>query len=445
MRRRTWHLVVLMNGVLLTAKPGVTPARGEVIPMNETFVLARDGCGRATGYAETNKIITLDGKTHVTWLDSVTEGFRVRIRTLVHATGEWSPTTTVGNAHDNHGGPALAVDSKGVLHIVYFPHHHPFRYRHSLHPNDATEWSEETLIGERCTYPTLMVGPDDTLYLTGRVSNKEGKPWVVHLFVKHPGQPWSAPRAIMVAKGPGYSHYQAAMAWGPDHRTLHLSTRMYGGKPGRPHTVGYMRSADFGSTWVGAKGEALALPVSPAAITALAREGSGPKSNFRCGSIAIDREGTPHILYSGAADKRLRAWLAALGPDGNWKEIDLLPHVAKVYPDHEIAMPGGLVFNEEGTLFITLTLLPPEGRKAGGSRSWGHATNEVIWLESGNGGKTVDLRAVSRSDPTCANWLPNIEKRTGFNRVERPGLIFTGGTAGKSNLQHVSNPVIWSR
>lgn len=233
-------------------------ALGDVKTMDEIFVLAADGCGRATGYAETNKIVTLDGKTHVTWLDSVAEGFRVRIRTFTHATGQWSPTITVGDAHDNHGGPALAVDSKGYLHIVYYPHHHPFRYRHSLRPNDAAEWSEETQIGERCTYPTLMVGPDDTL----------------------------------------------------------------------------------------------------------------------C---------------------------------------------------------------------IALTLIPPEGRKAGGSRSWGHASNEVIWLESRDGGTTFDIRTASRADATCANWLPNIERPTGFNRVDRPGLIFTGGTAGKNNLQHVSNRVLWAR
>jgi len=445
-RRRApaYLAVVAVTGMIVG---GVSAPRtlGDVGTVDETFALSANGCGRATGYAETNKIVTLDGKTHVTWLDSAAEGFRVRIRTFTHATGQWSPAITVGEAHDNHGGPALAPDSKGYLHIVYYPHHHPFRYRHSLRPNDATEWSEETQVGERCTYPTLMVGPDDTLYLTGRVSNKQGKPWVVSLFVKRQGGPWERPRAIMVARDPGYSHFQEAMAWSPDHRTLHLSTRMYGGEPGRPHTVGYMRSTDYGTTWVNAKGEKLALPVTPAAITVLAREGDGPKSSFRCGAIAVDRQGSPHILYSGAADKRTHTWLTGLRQDGTWAEVDLLPHVTKAFPDHELTMPGGLVITDQGSTCIGLTLMPPEGRKAGGSRSWGHTTNEVIWLESRDQGTTFDIRAVSQSDPTCANWLPNVERPTGFNRVDRPSLIFTGGTPGKNNLQHVSNHVIWAR
>jgi len=101
------------------------------------FLLSEQGCGRATGYAEANKIVTFGDHTHVTWLDSPAEGFRVRVRTLNRMTGEWSPTSTIGEGYDNHGGPALTVDREGYLHIVYFPHHHAFRYRRSKRPNDA--------------------------------------------------------------------------------------------------------------------------------------------------------------------------------------------------------------------------------------------------------------------------------------------------------------------
>ena len=94
--------------------------------LGENLVLLSDhGCGRATAYGDCNKIISLQDKTHVAWLDSVAEGFRVRTRTLDRKTNQWSPTYTVGEAYDNHGGPALTVDSLGYLHIVYYPHHHP--------------------------------------------------------------------------------------------------------------------------------------------------------------------------------------------------------------------------------------------------------------------------------------------------------------------------------
>ncbi|MDP7050839.1 MAG: hypothetical protein QF600_02855, partial [Verrucomicrobiota bacterium] len=90
-------------------------------PSEKLHLLSKQGCGRASGYAEANKIITAKGKTHVAWIDSPPEGFRVRVATLNQKTGKWSPTYTVGQAKDNHGGPALTMDSKGYLHIAYFP------------------------------------------------------------------------------------------------------------------------------------------------------------------------------------------------------------------------------------------------------------------------------------------------------------------------------------
>ena len=95
----------------------------------------------------------------------------------------------MGEAYDNHGGPALALDSKGYLHIVYYPHHHPFRYRRSKRPNDASEWGPEEQFGTKCTYPTLLCGPDNSLYLTCRESDVN--PWAVNLYKKAPDRSWA--------------------------------------------------------------------------------------------------------------------------------------------------------------------------------------------------------------------------------------------------------------
>lgn len=127
------------------------------------FLLSETGCSAATAHPAANKIVTVD------------------------------------EAFDNHGGPALAVDSQGFLHAVYYPHHHPFRYRRSVRPNDASAWEEETSFGERCTYPSLVCGRDDTLYVACR--EKGGPEWVMNLYTKPPHQDWrplhrprSAPR-----------------------------------------------------------------------------------------------------------------------------------------------------------------------------------------------------------------------------------------------------------
>lgn len=105
----------------------------------EPEVLSTEGSGRAPAYIESPKIIRHGDRTHVTWLDSVDKGFRVRIRTFDHTRQTWSGAVTVGEAENNHGGPALTIDEAGFLHILYFSHHHPFRYRSPVRPDDASE------------------------------------------------------------------------------------------------------------------------------------------------------------------------------------------------------------------------------------------------------------------------------------------------------------------
>jgi hypothetical protein len=412
---------------------------GEEMAMNEPFVLSENGSSRATGYAESNKVVTLDGKTHVAWLDSADGAFWVRIRTLDRVTGEWSPTYTVGNAHDNHGGPALAADSKGYLHIVYYPHHHPFRYRRSARPNDASAWGEEVQFGDRCTYPTLVIAPDDTLVLTCRESNREGKPWVVNRYLKSPGKPWSAAHAIMVADEGGYSHFQDAMAWSPDRKTIHLSTRMYGGTPGRPHTVAYMRSHDLGETWEDATGTPIALPATSKTCTVLDSDSAGPRG-LRCGAVAVAPDGTPMVLYSDTQSLPNQAWLVRLDPEtGKQERQALQPFADKLIAGASVAMPGGLSVDGRGRIHVVLTTAL--GRRKVG---WGSPFEEIVYLVSPGFGEAFAGQIISSQDASVAHWLPNIERDTGHHPVTtRPAIMFLGGGPGGKNTEVVSNRVHW--
>ena len=117
------------------------------------MLLSRHGSGRASAYVEVNKIATFQYKTHVAWLDSVADKFCVRIRTLNRRSNRWSQT--------------------------YYPHHYPFRYRKSKCSNEASEWEEEIQFGEELTYPPLVCGPDDTLYLMTASRGQKNQPWSV--------------------------------------------------------------------------------------------------------------------------------------------------------------------------------------------------------------------------------------------------------------------------
>ena len=398
-----------------------------------SFLLSSQGCGRATAYAEANKIITVDGKTHVSWLDSIDGAFRVRIRTLDQTAGSWSETYTVGEAYDNHGGPALTVDSRGFLHVIYYPHHHPFRHRRSVRPNDASEWQDEERFGTKCTYPTLMCGEDDTLYLTCRESATN--PWVVNLYTKPPGKPWQGPLAIMRAERKGYAHFQEALAWGPDHRTMHLSCRIYDG--GQPRVVGYLRSTDLGRSWQRYDGTPVKLPATADSVSVIADAREEP--GLRCGSIAVDADGKPHVLYGAGSVPDSGASIASPDSPKAWRKQPLADAASGLMPGGGLMLPGCLSIGADGRRYAAMSMMnpPPE------SETWGHPTNEIVLVESTGSGGQVRARLVTDPDPTRSRWLPNLERFTGHNRVTAPGLIYTSGTAGENNKQILSNDVHW--
>ncbi len=76
---------------------------GAQVGLGQGELISSAGSGRATAYLESTKIITYADKTHVAWLDSDAEGFRVRIRTRDAVSGAWSPVWTIGEAANNHG------------------------------------------------------------------------------------------------------------------------------------------------------------------------------------------------------------------------------------------------------------------------------------------------------------------------------------------------------
>ena len=398
-------------------------------------LLSEHGCGRATAYADANKIITLQDKTHVAWLDSITEGFRVRIRTLDRKTNRWSPTYTVGEAYDNHGGPALTVDSLGYLHIVYYPHHHPFRYRRSVRPNDVSEWGDEIQLGERCTYPTMVCGSDDTLYLTGR-ENRGDQPWYVNLYIKPPNAPWGEPIPLFQDDKGGYVRFQQALIWGQDHRTLHLTLWIF--DENRAYTVGYLRSPDSGRTWERADGAPVLLPATRETVTLIDTK----HRDLRFGSIAVDGESTPYVLYSTCPSFALpsQAWVVWLDGAGKWCRRSLTDELPKEWKGWSLAMDGAIHIAPDGRIFIVLALMKPEIVSEG---NWGHKSAEIVGMQASDIRGKFSVELLSKPDMTVPHWLPNLERPTGHNRVDVPGVMYTAGVTGEGCHDILSNAVYW--
>ena len=259
-------------------------------------------------------------------------GSGCRIRTFDRASGTWSATHTIGEAYDNHGGPALVNDSQGYLHVAYYPHHHEVRYRRSLRPGDASAWTDEELIGDGYSYPKLAVGAGDELLLSCRQSflTRERRlgherPWELHLLRKSPGGSWSEPLVLARSGYPNYAHFGESYAWAPDRVGLHTTIRFHEKSDaeayGRIQTVGYLFSPDAGRTWQRSDGTQVTLPVTAETFDVIASGGIDYGSALEAGALAVAPDGTPWLVHS--------EWSAGVGtnvlctPDGRRK---LAPH-----------------------------------------------------------------------------------------------------------------------
>lgn len=435
----TFHRAFLVLSLSLASLLSRSPAAGQ----NEPFLLSSEGSGRATAYLESGKIITFQGRTHVAWLDTPAEGFRIRIRTLDHATGQWSQSWTVGEAADNHGGPALTVDQAGFLHLVFYSHHHPFRYRKSIRPNDASAWGPVEEFGLHLTYPTLLCAADGTLLLSARHSFDD-KPWELELWAKPPSGPWVRQSSLLRSRTLKYAQFAASMAWAPDHQRLFLSYRIYEmpdyEKKDAITSVGCITSPDAGRTWTHLNGKPLALPGTIDTLDAVFTGNSLEGRIADTGSMAVSPAGVPHLTYSVRVQENAEAYLATPLPGGGWRHLKLNPFLPEELRHHAMILQGGVVFTADGQPVVVCTA----SRYRFGEESWGHPSNRLVVFSSRDGGLTFSSRVLTAPQALAPQWLPNLEKLTGFNQVpNRPGVIYTAGDAGAGLKDTLRNQVWW--
>lgn len=408
------------------------------------------GSERATS-GNGNKMVTANGQTHVVWQDADSEGYYARVRTRDHKTGRWSPAYTLGRGRDNHARPTITVDSKGYLHVIIGGHHTGLQYRRSLRPGDASQWTEIETFG-KTTYPLLICGPDDTLYLTGRHdSGWKG----MDFYERPPGAKWQH-RGLLVAKQKRYEFYAAyhnGLAWGPDHRTLHMSTGFFMGLRGDGsrrlrglhQAVGYMRSDDFGDTWTKAGGTPIALPATTDTID-LIDEGrrdpdatDRPKPGIRHCGIAVDAENRPFVVFVRHTPEPGHIFLVTPDSTGTWRQRPVQRAVESEWPGQAV-IDCAVSMTRDDLLCLMLTLAPLEhpnanwspgiyGRPAFWLRDYPNI-QQLAWLESDDGGWTFTPKDIIAHVPDRGTLLPTLERPTGFHGVaagRRPPLLYFEG------------------
>lgn len=450
----------------------------------ESHVLSTQGSERGTQGAG-SKIVTFDGKTHIVWQDSTAKGYFARVRSFDQKTDSWSATLTLGEGADNHARPTITVDSRGHLHVIIGGHHTGLQYIKSVRPNDAREWTEVEKFGHT-TYPVLVCGPGDTLYLTGR----HDKNWAgMDFYVKPPNKPWNH-RGLLVKKSTKYewyAAYQNNLAWGPGQKTLHAGVGFYmgqespgWGKPGPQldmtglyQAVGYMRSEDLGKTWERSDGSPIELPATTETVDMIA-EGSRdpkaldkPKPAIKFQGLAVDSSNRPYLVYIRHTPDPGRAFLCTPDGKGAWRQLPLQAALDKHYPGMA-AIECEVSITEENLLVFVFILVPidyPAANWRPGLGGLPHywtrdhpQAQRIAWLESSDGGHSWRTRRVAPEFQALTKKLPNdekpgtlmptLERPTGFNQISPfgPSLLYSIGLFRNTKKDEViDDDVVWLR
>lgn len=304
-------------------------------------IISTRGSTRATAYIMSNKIITADEKIFISWLDSLSD---VKMTYYDLKKKEWGETVLVGSGVDNHGGPALTMDSKGIFHIIYGAHHGKFQYRRSAIPYNISEWSEVDSVGVFSTYPSLVVDDKDRLHLAYR-----GGAMPRRLMYQSRDENGNWSQAVELVHPPvdsGYTQYGNSLFISSD-GILHLTFHIYDVVPPGGKSVGYLRSRDGGETWENAKGEKLSLPVTTESPCFIEK---GENQDMRVGNVVVDNDGIPYVPVVHL-EKSPRTTLLWHFDGEKWVSKSLLPVIQKYFPEKEITYTT-ITFDKNGIFYL---------------------------------------------------------------------------------------------
>lgn len=410
------------------------------------------GSERAT-VGDGNKIVTWDGKTHVVWQDITREGYLNQVRTLHHDTGVWSETLTLGRGLDNHARPILTVDSEGHLHVVLGGHNSPVTWRRSVRPNDASAWTDPAPIGEG-TYPVLLCGPDDTLYLTLRANRHAG----VDFYAKPKDGDWGV-RSRIVKNAEEYREAYAAfhmqMMMGPD-GVIHAAIDFYEGQNeigrGIHMAVCTCRTEDGGRRWTRADGTVIPAPARPEDMDVLARsvdtrvERTPRPEHMNCG-VLVDNRSRPHVILLDHREAPGELYLVTYDGSGQSSRRPIHPIVSNAWPDLRITEARGSILVDD-TIYLLLTLTPYDdawirGRPSRAMSMVERTDQRVVWVRTRDFGASCDIETAV--EPGQGINAPNLEVSVGANRLaagRAPTFAYYGGTrAYPGGEEYYNQPV----
>jgi hypothetical protein len=162
----------------------------------------------------TSAIASASGRIHVAWHETSFEAGKVRrwgnktyIKTYDTVGRKWRDKTHIGPSADDHGFPAVAMDSRGLLHVLCGSHADVVYYTRSKRPHDASEFEPATKIPgiAKATHLSFVCGRADTLHLFFRdnVRDESGRGGLSYVR-RTAGGGWSGVKRVASSPQPGY-------------------------------------------------------------------------------------------------------------------------------------------------------------------------------------------------------------------------------------------------
>lgn len=401
----------------------------------DPFLLSLHGSTRATAYGFSNKSVTVDGRTHVVWLDAVAE---VRGRTYDWDTAEWSPTHSIFTGSDNHTSPALTVDRDRHIHIAGGPHGYyrdwnqaRFRWLCSREPNSLAVWGDDVNFGYNATYACMEHSPQDIDMIAYRGGEE---PRSLMFQRQRKLGHWTTARELMRQEiVPQYTHNGAHLAVDAA-GTVYVAGHFFnvGGSKGpkRSYGVGMLRSMDQGESWTSMSGDAVTVPTLYGEHIALPPYGADVRMN----GVNVDSTGKVWALVSSThtEDPRL---LLCRWEQGRWQTTDL----GSALPDGWVGVDAVLTMGVNDRIHLAVTALQPALEESG--TAFGNASCEVFHILCHSDGTAASCTQVSSTDGTVASWLPNISQPGPYCPFDAPVILFTHGTRGEGCLPTTESEV----
>jgi hypothetical protein len=389
--------------------------------MQQGFLLAEDGCDRATAYHMSNKIVRHAAGTVMTWLDSQ---YRCIIAIVDPATGAVSHAHPISQGHDNHCGAALAVTPDGRLHAICGSHAlGGFIHRHTADPTDPAAWSLPDSVGAAATYPSLLALPNGDLTLTYRHTSWSARWGMMVQRYDSEISRWTWPIQLTVSPTERYAFPTNSLALGPD-GTVHVIVEYYRTPPPNTDPAGsvgvtHFYSANGLTEWHHSDTRLVKnAPVGPADAALIARH---PVGDLRPGTTTVTPDGRVVCTIWNAIHGSLDLWLRET--DGRWQSHELTAAAIGKNTGWKVNSQGRCTMDHTGAITVVTTVAP--------DRQWARPDQHIAAIRCDAAtGAVIATDTIEKATEGRANWLPSVESISGRVADQPPLVLYTDGNRG---------------